>query len=94
MSIRTQCVGTIRQTRKGVVEAVAAGTGAERLADAHRHEVAEHCEARGVDARDHVGETCPQERLAVAWLRAVQALEAAALDEALFEAVVDRSRPV
>ena len=66
MSSSTHSVGTSCDDAQRVVEAVAAAADAERLADAHRHEVAEHGQGGGVDAVEHLGDARPQQRPAVA----------------------------
>ena len=73
-----------------VVEAVATTADAERLADTHRHEVAQHGERSGVDALLEAGDPRPHDGLTVA-LRTVEVFPEPPLGEPLVESLGDRS---
>ena len=62
MSSSTHSVGHEPGHAQRVVEAVAAAEDAERLADAHRHVVAEHGQRRGVDGVEQLGDAGPHLR--------------------------------
>ena len=91
MSSSTHSVGTRCDDAQRVVEAVAAAADAERLADAHRHEVAEDRRARRRRRRRARRGCAPT---AACWPSPgvpSSSSEVAALGEALVEPVVDRA---